>query len=80
MNPGKNGTIKIGKDCFIHSYTILRCYDKGKILLGDHVSVNPFCVLYGIGDLIRGNGVRIATHTVMIPANHDFTDLNQPIY
>ena len=36
--------------------------------------------MYGIGNLTIGNGVRIATHTVIIPANHNFQRLDTPIY
>ena len=80
LDPGKQGRIVIGKDTFIHNYGILKCYGNGKIKLGDNVSINPFTVLYGIGDLIIGNDVRIAAHTVIIPANHNFSDHNQPIF
>ena len=80
LDPGKQGRITIGRDSFIHNYGILKCYDTGTIKIGDNVSINPFCVLYGIGDLTIGNGVRIAAHTVVIPANHNFSDRNRPIF
>ena len=44
----------------------------GDIVIADHSTVNPFCVLYGHGGLSIGKGVRIAAHTVMIPSNHNF--------
>jgi len=53
-------------------------YD-GFIKLGDDCSVNPFSVLSGHGGLTIGNYVCIATHTVMIPANHGYLDPNAPI-
>ena len=31
---------------------------------------NPFSIVYGHGGVKIGNGVRIAAHTVVIPANH----------
>jgi len=65
---------------FFHDYSILRCFGEGQVSLGNNVSVNPFSVLYGIGNLTIGNGVRIATHTVIVPANHSFQRLDQPIY
>ena len=34
------------------------------------MSVNPFTVIYGIGDVKIGSGVRIATSVTIIPANH----------
>jgi len=42
----------------------------GNIKIGDNVSVNPFTVIYGIGDVRIGSGVRIATSVTIIPANH----------
>ena len=52
----------------------------GKISIGDYCSINPFCVLYGHGGLFIGNGVRIATHVVVIPSNHNFNDTNRYIF
>lgn len=80
VDPGEYGKIIIGDNCFIHQYGILKCYDRGVIKIGNNVSVNPYCVLYGIGDLNIGNNVRIAAHTVFIPANHNFSDITTPIY
>ena len=67
------GEIVIGKRCEIHDYAMLLS-SGGKIVIGDDCSVNPFCVLYGHGGLIVGDGVRIASHSVFIPANHNFQD------
>ena len=72
------GVITIGKNCEIGDYTMLLTYG-GNIEIGDECSINPFCVLYGHGGLKIGNKVRIATHTVIIPANHTFEDLDKPI-
>lgn len=41
--------------------------------------MNPYSILYGHGGLIIGNGVRIAAHTVIVPANHRFDDTTRPI-
>ena len=75
---GENGIIEIGENCLIHPMAMLLPYD-GFIKLGDHCSVNPFTVLYGHGGLTIGNYVRIATHAVMIPANHSYLDPDVPI-
>lgn len=76
---GENGRIEIGQRCIIHPAAMLLPYD-GLIKLGDDCSVNPFTILYGHGGLIIGNRVRIATHTVMIPANHVYEDKETPIF
>jgi len=76
---GANGSIKIGRRCLIHPGAMLLPYD-GFIVLGDDCSVNPYAILYGHGGLSIGNGVRIATHTVLIPANHIYADPDTPIF
>jgi len=40
--------------------------------MGEHCSLNPFAVLYGMGGITLGNGVRIATQTVIVSANHNY--------
>ena len=47
--------------------------------MGDHCSVNPYTIIYGHGGLEIGNGVRIAAHCVIIPANHNIDDPSIPI-
>ena len=66
--------IEIGDDTIIKPNAMLMTYPGGKIVLGSQCSVNPFSVLYGHGGLVIGNHVRIATHTVIIPAEHRFDD------
>ena len=73
-----NGKIKIGKKCVIFQGAIIASYG-GKIEIGDSVTINPYTVLYGHGNLFIGNNTRIATHTVIIPASHIFSDPNQLI-
>jgi acetyltransferase-like isoleucine patch superfamily enzyme len=70
--------ICIGSECQIHRNALLHCYG-GQIVVGNNVSINPFCVLYGHGGLTIGNDVLIATGCVMIPANHNIDDLDRPI-
>jgi acetyltransferase-like isoleucine patch superfamily enzyme len=72
------GSIEIGDNCYIHHGVIMDSHG-GKILIGDECSLNPYCVIYGHGDTKIGNGVRIATHTVIVSSNHNFLDKNVPI-
>lgn len=78
LNNSKGGIIEIGENCNVFENVIIATYG-GNIRIDDHTSINPFCVLYGHGNLTIGREVRIATHTVIIPANHIFTDLHTPI-
>lgn len=72
------GKIVLGNNVKIRDFTQLLTYG-GIIILGDNVVVNQFSVLYGHGGLNIGNNVFIAAHTVIIPANHRFSDPNRPI-
>lgn len=71
--------IIIGDGTVIQPRVILETGPGGRIELGNMNSVNPYCVLYGHGGLITGDYVRIAAHTVIIPANHVFEDPDRPI-
>lgn len=78
IDPAK-GRIAIGKHSSLDQGVILRAYG-GLIDIGEHCTVNPYCFLHGGGNLVIGNGVRIASHTVIIAANHIVSDPNQYIY
>jgi acetyltransferase-like isoleucine patch superfamily enzyme len=78
LEPRRTGTIAFGERCTVHDHAVLIAQG-GFIHLGDRVSVNPFCVLYGHGGLTIGNNVLIASHVVIIPANHQFADATTPI-
>jgi acetyltransferase-like isoleucine patch superfamily enzyme len=73
------GRIKVGKNCEIHPYAMILTYG-GDIQIGDNCSLNPFGIIYGYGKVRLGNGVRIAAHTVIIPANHNVSDEAKPFF
>jgi len=70
---GKGGRIVVGKDTRLDIGVVLRAYG-GFISIGNHCSLNPYCVLHGKGGIRIGNGVRIASHTVIVASNHNFED------
>lgn len=72
------GSITLGKRCEIQRGALLLAYG-GEITPGRECSVNPCSILYGHGGLTIGDGVRIAAHTVIIPANHRFDDPERPL-
>lgn len=72
------GKITIGKQCIFHPGSLVATYG-GSIEIGDNVSLNDYAVLYGHGGLVIGDGTRIATHSVVVPANH-CTDPSSPIW
>ena len=68
-----HGRIIIGKNSSLDKGVILRAYG-GSIRIGSDCNINPYAVLYGGGGLVIGNGVQIATHVVIVPSNHIFSD------
>jgi acetyltransferase-like isoleucine patch superfamily enzyme len=68
-----DGKVEIGKNCIIMSGAIIAAYG-GFIKIGDSVSINPYSIIYGHGGVSIGEGTRIASHCVIIPANHIFDD------
>ena len=72
------GSIKFGERCYVMPGAIIATYG-GEITIGDDVSLNPYVILYGHGNLRIGNKTRIAAQTVIIPANHIYADPLRPI-
>lgn len=76
----KNGRIKIGDDSYIGDHAIVHTGKKGGwITIGTNCTVQSFSIVHGHGGCEIGNDVRIASHTVIIPANHRFEDSSRPI-
>lgn len=73
------GSITIGRNCIVHDFAMILTYG-GDIQIGDHCSVNPFAIVYGHGGVRIGDGVRIAAHTVVIPANHNAANNETPLH
>lgn len=65
------GRVVIGPHCEIHDFAMIDAIG-GSVRLGEHCSLNPFAIIYGYGGAHIGNRVRIAAHSVIIPANHNF--------
>ena len=72
------GRIILGKNVKIRPYVQLLTYG-GEIVIGENVLINQFTILYGHGGLHIGNDVQIASHSVLIPVNHKYDDINKPI-
>ncbi len=72
------GAVSIGDSSSIREYTLLDARE-GRIDIGSNCSVNDYCVIYGHGGVTIGDDVRMATHTVVVAADHRFDDPNVPI-
>jgi len=69
LKDDRGGSLTIGEASVIHRGAMLLPYG-GFIRIGRFCRVNPYSVLYGHGGLFIGDHVRIAAHTVIVPANH----------
>ena len=78
LQSDRGASIEIGDGCYL-ARGVMLCTYGGYIKLGDHVSINPYTIVYGQGGVTIGNDVRIAAHTIIIPANHYFSDAAAPI-
>ena len=73
------GEVIIGRDNEILNGCLLMTYG-GSIKIGNRCSINPYTIIYGHGKgTIIGNNVLVAGHTMIIPANHNFSEIDQPI-
>ncbi|MBC2603353.1 acyltransferase [Puniceicoccus vermicola] len=79
----RNGKIVFGGNCIIAEGAIIQ----GNVSFGDNCSVQAYTILVGggtredpSGQISIGNGVRIASHGMMIAANHIFDDPDKPIH
>ncbi|MPM10363.1 2,3,4,5-tetrahydropyridine-2,6-dicarboxylate N-acetyltransferase [bioreactor metagenome] len=70
INIGNNTEILDG--CRIWSYG-------GNIKIGNNCSINPYTVIYGNGGATIGNDVLIAAHSMIVPANHIYSNPETPI-
>ena len=75
---GVGGRITIGSGARISDGVVLAPYG-GSIEIGCNVYIGPYAVLYGHGGLSIGDDVMIAAHTTIIPSNHGFSSLDEPI-
>jgi acetyltransferase-like isoleucine patch superfamily enzyme len=76
----KDSSINIGEGTSISSYVKIKSTNAGYVNIGKHCNIHSFGVIYGDGGVTIGDHVRIATHTVIVPNNHQFDDANKNIY
>ena len=74
----RGGSVSIGDRTSVCDGAIIAAYG-GTIDIGSDCFVGPYCVLYGHGGLRIGSRTLIATHTVIVTANHIYSDPGIPI-
>jgi acetyltransferase-like isoleucine patch superfamily enzyme len=72
------GTIVIGERCSILPGALIAS-SGARVELGNNVSLNPYAIIYGYGNVSIGDDVRIAAHVVVVASSHRFSDPNVPI-
>jgi acetyltransferase-like isoleucine patch superfamily enzyme len=73
-----NGNVSIGEYSDIRSFAFLDARG-GTIKIGENCSINDYAIIYGMGNVIIGNNVRIAAHTIIVSGDHIYKDPNQLI-
>ena len=73
------GSITIGDNCVLSRNSMLLTHG-GDIVIGNHVTINPYAIVYGQGGVVISDGVRIAAHCSIVPSNHIFVDPETYIY
>jgi len=53
--------------------------NRGRIHIGKHAWIGPFCLVYGNGDITIGDNVLIAAHTSINTVSHHFERCDIPI-
>lgn len=72
------GSIVIGNNSEILEGVIIQTYG-GIIKIGNNCSVNPYAIIYGHGNTTIGDNVLIAGGCMIVPSNHNFSDLDKNI-
>lgn len=78
----RGGEIRFGEHCIVADGAIIQ----GNVIMGSDCSVQAYTIIVGpgkrgdeSGQVTIGDGVRIASHGMLIAANHIFEDATQPI-
>jgi len=71
-------SITIGDNCMIYQHTILQT-GGGTIKIGSDCMIKPFCVIHGLGGVVIGNYVLIASSSAIIAQTHVFSEVSTPI-
>lgn len=73
----KNSAEHVGDNIFIGKNVYFLNIER--LILGDNISIHPFCYIDAFGGLEVGNDVSIAHNSSILTANHQWYDLSLPI-
>ena len=74
-----SGLLRLGDHCLVEQGAIIRTYG-GSVEIGSLTTIGPYTCIYGGGAVKIGTGVRIGPSCSIIAANHQFSDMDKPIY
>src|SRR3989304_3745846 len=69
--------VTIGKNTYVSHMASMNPFKGSPIVIGDNCTVKEFCVFRG--NLVIGNNVRIACHTIIITTRNNYKDKDTPI-
>jgi virginiamycin A acetyltransferase len=70
----------IGENCFIDDFVKIKHVGGNQdIRIGKNVYINSGTVIYSGNGITIGNNVLIGPNCNLVPVNHNFSDINQPI-
>jgi len=77
-NTEQAGGISIGDHTTLHE-SVLIAANRGRVTIGRHSWVGPFCLVYGNGEVSIGDNVLIAAHTSINTVSHHYERCDIPI-
>ncbi len=74
----RRGSLTIGREARLHHGALIDAL-RGRVVIGDNFSLNPYSIVYGLGDVTIGDDVRVAAHVVVVAFDHNVEDRARPI-
>jgi acetyltransferase-like isoleucine patch superfamily enzyme len=67
-----SANVHIGRRCWFQDSIYIRAGINGKVVLGDRVTLNSFCRLFGHGSIEIGGDTQIGPGTLITTTGHDY--------
>lgn len=72
-------SLELGNNIYVGHNTILQCYFKNRMRIGDNAFIGPNCFFHSAGGITIGKNVGLAAYTKIITSVHEESDLETPI-
>jgi acetyltransferase-like isoleucine patch superfamily enzyme len=77
-NTGQSPGIELGKGVSINDAVVINA-NRGRVTLGDHSWLGPFCLVYGNGGVTIGRNVLVAGHSSINTVSHSAERCDIPV-